>query len=132
MLFYEPLFLFVFFPVVFTVYLLLRGVGRGAIAWIALASGLFYLWSEPKFFFLVFGSAVLDYWLGKRIARPQVSPWYLRVGVLGNLSLLAVFKYAGFFVVDFLNPFASIFGVENFAVPKILLPIGIFFWFLKK
>jgi alginate O-acetyltransferase complex protein AlgI len=49
MLFYEPLFLFVFFPIVFAVFLAVRR-WAGPRAWTLLvASVFFYLWSQPLF-----------------------------------------------------------------------------------
>lgn len=132
MLFYEPLFLFGFFPIAFTIYLLFRNVAKGALTWIALASALFYLWAEPKFFFLAFGSAILDYWLGNRIAKPDRSKWYLRVGVVSNLALLAIFKYAAFFVGEIANPTSSLLGGTSFSIPQFALPIGISFIVFEK
>lgn len=132
MLFYEPLFLFGFFPLLFTGYVLLRHVARGAMAWIAVASALFYLWAEPKFFLIVLASAALDYWLGKRIAAPSSSRWHLRAGVISNLSLLLAFKYAVFFIGEIANPLAALLGGGGFRVPQLILPIGISFLVFEK
>jgi alginate O-acetyltransferase complex protein AlgI len=69
MLFYEPLFLFVFFPIVFTLFLLVRR-RAGPRAWVLLvASVFFYLWSQPLFVPLVLLTCVTDYVLGRVIAR---------------------------------------------------------------
>lgn len=132
MLFYEPLFLFGFFPAVFTVYLLLRNAAKGAVAWLALASILFYLWAEPKFFALALASAGLDYWLGRQLARANPPAWCLWTGVSSNLALLAVFKYAGFLVGDVLNPVVTALDGTALPVPQVLLPVGISFLVFEK
>jgi alginate O-acetyltransferase complex protein AlgI len=130
-LFYEPVFLFVFFPLVFTVYVLLRQFAYGALGWIALASCAFYLWSEPLFFWVALASSALDYLLGKRIARNSSGLW-LTVGVVSNLALLCVFKYSGFAVAEIANPMLGLTGAAPLNVPQFALPIGISFIVFEK
>lgn len=131
MLFYEPLFLFVFFPLVFTIYALLRQFAYGSLGWIALASCAFYLWSEPLFFWIALASSGLDYLLGKRIARDSGSVW-LTVGVVSNLALLCVFKYSGFATAEIANPVLGLTGAAPLTVPELALPIGISFIVFEK
>ncbi|WP_363349057.1 MBOAT family O-acyltransferase [Methylocystis echinoides] len=67
MLFYEPLFLFVFGPAVYLLYLLL-GARRGPRALLLLvASIVFYGWREPTFIFVVFASVAMDLYVARRI-----------------------------------------------------------------
>ena len=69
MLFYEPLFLFVFFPSFYLVYLLgerREGLRHGVILG---ASVLFYAWSEPLFVPVVLASALADHLIALRIQR---------------------------------------------------------------
>ena len=47
--------------------------------------------------------------------------------VAANLGLLALFKYAGFFV-DQVNGLVGSLGGQTFSVPSILLPIGVSFF----
>ena len=69
MLFYEPLFLFLFFPVVFAAYLAVRArAGLRALVLLA-ASLFFYLWSEPLFVPIVLLTCVSDYLLALQVAR---------------------------------------------------------------
>lgn len=131
MLFYEPLFLFGFFPFIYTIYLLLKRFARGALGWIAITSCLFYLWSEPIFFWIALASAVLDYVLGGRITQDSGSFW-LTVGVVANLLLLAVFKYLGFLIADIANPTLAWIGTAALPVPALALPIGISFIVFEK
>jgi len=68
MLFYEPLFLFLFAPAAYLLYLYF-GADRGRRAIVLLlASVVFYGWSEPLFIFVVFGSIALDLYVAQRIA----------------------------------------------------------------
>jgi alginate O-acetyltransferase complex protein AlgI len=130
-LFYEPLFLFAFFPLVYTVYLLLRQVAPFALGWIALASCAFYLWSEPVFFWIALASSALDYALGKRIRRDSGGVW-LATGVVSNLLLLSIFKYLGFLIGDVANPALAWTGAAALPVPALALPIGISFIVFEK
>ena len=97
MLFYEPLFLFVFFPTFYLIYLLgerREEVRRGVIL---IASVLFYTWSEPLFVPLVVASAVSDHLIAKRIdglsAPVAASQLPLAVGVIVNLGILVHYRY---------------------------------------
>ncbi|HEY8123857.1 MAG TPA: MBOAT family O-acyltransferase [Methylocystis sp.] len=68
MLFYEPLFLFLFGPAVYLIYLFFGELrARRAVILLA-ASVIFYAWSEPVFIFLVFGSVALDLFVAQKIA----------------------------------------------------------------
>jgi alginate O-acetyltransferase complex protein AlgI len=130
-LFYEPIFLFVFFPLVYTAYLLLRQFAYGALGWICLASCAFYIWSEPIFFWVVLASSVIDYLLGKRISRGGDGLW-LAAGIVSNLGFLCVFKYSSFAVAEIANPLLGLTGAGPLSVPQLALPIGISFIVFEK
>ncbi len=73
MLFYEPLFLFLFGPAGYLIYLFFGEVRlRRAIILFA-ASVIFYAWSEPVFIFLVFASVALDLYVTQKLAALSVS-----------------------------------------------------------
>ncbi len=73
MLFYEPLFLFLFGPAVYLLYLFF-GAARSRRALILLAASVvFCAWSEPVFAFVVFGSVALDLYAAQRIAALSLS-----------------------------------------------------------
>lgn len=131
MLFYEPQFLFAFFPVAFAVFLLVRSVSRAAVGWIALASCGFYFWAEPKFFWLALASSLLDYTLAKRIAAGSKGPW-LAIGIVTNIGLLVVFKYTGFLVGEVANPTLAWLSATQLTVPQLALPVGISFIVFEK
>jgi alginate O-acetyltransferase complex protein AlgI len=67
MLFNSPLFLFLFFPLLYFLYRLVPNSFRNGI--LLAASLLFYAWAEPIFVFWALGSAFLDWTLGEVISR---------------------------------------------------------------
>ncbi len=135
MLFYEPLFLFVFFPTFYLIYLLGErriGLRHGIILG---ASVLFYTWSEPLFVPVVLASALADHLIALRIDQlPRGSRHakaLLVVGVLVNLGILVHYKYTRFLIVN-LNQLMHELPVRPFSVPEIILPIGVSFIVFEK
>ena len=128
MLFNSYVFVFVFLPIVLGVYYLIRKhpARTWTIAWLVLASLVYYAWWKPAFLLLLLLSIAVNASLGAILCRGRLSRAssraVLMAGILFNLGLLAYFKYAGFFVEN-LNYW---FGA-GFTVPKIVLPIGISF-----
>src|SRR5437763_227670 len=67
-------------------------------AWLLLASYVFYVFFDVRFAALLLGLTVAVWCIGQGIAR-GVQPRRLAWASVGlNLAVLAVFKYAGFFV----------------------------------
>jgi alginate O-acetyltransferase complex protein AlgI len=131
MLFYEPLFLFVFFPIVFTLFLLVRR-RAGPRAWVLLAASIFfYAWSQPLFVPIVLASCVTDYILGRLIAGAGRRRLALTAGILINLSMLVYFKYANF-AVDNLDVLLTFAGLAPWHIARIALPIGVSFIVFEK
>lgn len=133
MLFNSYTFIFAFLPVVFAVYCLVRRhpERRWTIAWLVLASLVYYAWWKPEFLLLLLGSVAVNAWFGnalcgRRLSR-NASRAILVAGIVFNLGVLGYFKYA-MFVVQNLNDW---FGA-GFSVPKIILPIGISFITFQK
>jgi alginate O-acetyltransferase complex protein AlgI len=124
MLFNSYEFLFGFLPVVLIVYFLLgRGAsGLAAIGFLAAASLFFYGWWNPVYVALLAGSVVFNYAVGRGLLARRSKP-LLWAGVAGDLFVLGIFKYAGFFA-------ANVNGVAGLAlpVPQIVLPLGISFF----
>ena len=125
MLFSTPLFLFVFLPLAIVFYNAVPASWRNsAILTISVA---FYAWGEPRFVFVVLASALLDYALGRHIARD--GGWTqacLVIGIANNLGLLFVFKYADFALrtaQPFLGPMPHL---------GLILPLGISFVVFEK
>ncbi len=92
--FNSPLFLFLFLPLFFFVYVLTSGRNR-MLAGIA-GSLLFYAWGNLTYIPLMAGMIVVNYFLGLRVERlrsEKAGLWWLWGGVLVNLAVLVVFKW---------------------------------------
>ena len=66
-----------------------------------LASYLFYAWWSPYYLILIILSSTLDYFVGGMLHRseaPGRRKLLLVISLVGNLGLLAAFKYFNFFV----------------------------------
>ena len=129
MVFSSPIFLFLFLPVVLTVYALLRGE-RAKNNWLLATSLVFYAWGEVEFIFLLLGSTLVNYYLGRWVDRhEEVGKRKVAVGVsvAFNVGLLAFFKYADF-VVNTLNSVVHLVNIPPIPQPHIPLPIGISFF----
>ena len=129
MVFSSPLFLFLFLPVVLTVYFLLPGL-RARNGWLLCVSLFFYAWGELAFIFLLLTSTLLNFWLGRWVERSEeISKRKQAVvcAIVINVGFLAFFKYAGL-VVSTLNVPLKFFGLDALPVPVIALPIGISFF----
>jgi D-alanyl-lipoteichoic acid acyltransferase DltB (MBOAT superfamily) len=127
MLFNSWLFIGVFLPVVLIGYFVLGRRGNlAAVVWLALASLAFYSVSHWQFVLLLLGSIAFNYAIGhlliERKLRPRGRFAVLAAGVAGDLLVLGVFKYAGFFAAN-LNAVLATHFVVN-----ILLPVGISFY----
>ena len=70
------------------------------------ASALFYGWVHPWFLLLLGSSAMLDFVCAQAIAAsPARKRWFLGLSLVGNLGMLAYFKYFGFFVENVVTAF---------------------------
>lgn len=133
MLFNSYIFIFCFLPIVLAGYLLLRRTSkpRWPIAWLVLASLVYYSWWRPEYLLLLLFSVGANFGFGKLMVDGGLSRLrsraVLTVGITFNLCLLGYFKYAGFFVANVDN----IFGAQ-WLVPNIILPIGISFITFQK
>jgi len=127
MLFNSYPFIFVFFPIVLFGYFAANRLGTTApVIWLALASLVFYSFSNWPFVALLLASIAFNYFIGglliSRNLRERPRFAVLTAGVAGDLATLGVFKYAGFVVAN-VNAMFSTSIVVN-----ILLPVGISFY----
>jgi alginate O-acetyltransferase complex protein AlgI len=128
LLFTEPAFLFFFLPIVLALYYLPMRWHRNAV--LLLSSLIFYAWGEPRFVVVLFGSFILNYfmglWVGRTLSTPHAKK-VLALAVALNLAILAFWKYANFFAAN-LNAALSAAGVHPFHLAQITLPLGISFF----
>jgi alginate O-acetyltransferase complex protein AlgI len=135
MLFNSPVFLFLFLPAVLCAYLVLYRIGavRAVLAFLVLASVVFYGWWNPIYLPLLGGLAGFNFGLARWITaerargRPERVHNLLVVGVVGDLATLGYFKYADFFIGSANATFGS-----TLAFQYIVLPLGISFFTFQK
>ena len=131
MLFNSYAFIFVFLPIAFAgYYLIAKKSHAGAIIWLAFVSLFFYgYWSLYSLPILV-GSVFTNYWFGLQVSNQQSKhrKLMLVLALTFNLSLLAYFKYANFFI-DNTNVLRSLLGLNPIQFLNIVLPIGISFFY---
>jgi alginate O-acetyltransferase complex protein AlgI len=97
------------------------------------ASTVFYAFGEPVFVFIVAGSCLFDWLLGRAMCqwpRPWVRRACLVANVASNLGMLFSVKYAGFAAANLAIVLAPI-GISLGSI-AIVLPIGISFIVFEK
>ena len=124
MLFSSVIFLYYFLPAVMIVYFLVPRSLKNTV--LLLFSLVFYGWGEPKLLFLMIFTILMFYGCGLMIGRCQSRKGkkaWLTVSVVISIGLLAIFKYADFFIDSF-N------AVTGLSVPllRLALPVGISFY----
>lgn len=130
MLFTSYPFIFVFLPITLLGFFLLgRFFGAKLSAlWLALASVFFYGYWSSEHVPLLLGSIIFNFYTGYIISRNHanrrtIARAALYIGVVGDLALLAYYKYADFF----LGEISRVAGLE-FSTLSIIMPIGISFF----
>jgi D-alanyl-lipoteichoic acid acyltransferase DltB (MBOAT superfamily) len=100
--------------------------------WLLLiASYVFYMAWSPPFSLLLLASTVLDFSVGRRMARTgsrRHRRALLVLSLSGNLGVLGYFKYGNFLAENFHAAFGPLLGIQTPPSLDILLPIGISFY----
>ncbi len=125
MVFSSPFFVYIFLPLLMLLYFMVKNSTwrRGILLVFSL---FFYAWGEPVYLFLMLFSAVINYVFGILVGKgktPAARKLAVTGGVILNLAMLGVFKYAGF-AVESIN---AVLG-SSIPVPAIVLPLGISFY----
>lgn len=99
MIFSGPTFLFAFLPITLIgFYFIRRHLSHNAsLAWLTLASLVFYAWWDIRFLPLLLISIAVNFALAGQIRQDSGRNW-LVAGIIFNLGLIAVFKYTDFFI----------------------------------
>jgi len=102
MLFNSYSFIFLFLPAVLLGYFAIGRYGNQApVVWLVLASVAFYAFGNWQFVPLLLGSIAFNYVIGLLLITKQFRSGLrlavLATGISGDLSMLGIFKYAGFF-----------------------------------
>ena len=122
MTFSSVVFLFIFFPVTFLLYAIIRQKTIRNII-LVIASLVFYAFGEPVAVMIMIISIILNYFCGRLAAGEKHAKLAVMFAVFVNIGLLIVYKYTGFFV-DIFNDVTGL----SIPVPNIRLPIGISFF----
>ena len=132
MVFSDLFFIFTFLPTFILCYLLASGIDRwtGNNSNIAknivlvVFSLIFYAWGEPVYVFLMIGSVIINYFVGRLTDKGEGTgrKTALTIGLILNIAILGTFKYAGFF-----GEILQSLGLPV-TPPAIALPIGISFY----
>jgi len=122
----------IFLPVVLILYwLIARRSVRIRNLFLVIVSYIFYSFWDWRFLSLIFASSLLDYLVGRKLARTNngnLRKVFLGVSLVFNLGMLFTFKYFNFFVETFVDTFA-LFGTEfSYSSWQIVLPVGISFY----
>ncbi len=132
MIFSSPQFILLFLPTAFFVYFFLNRIRliTAGKTWLVATSLVFYAYWNKAYLPLLLGSILFNFMVGRRLARNREAMnfrfsqrFVLTFSVIANVALLGYFKYASFFVgnVDSLLKL-------DYAIPTILLPLGISFF----
>ena len=124
MLFSSVTFLYYFLPAVLILYFLAPRKLKNTV--LLLSSLVFYGWGEPKLLFLMVFTIAMFYFCGLMIGRSETQKGkklWLTVSIVISIGLLAVFKYADFFI-------DSVNAVTGLSIPllRLALPVGISFY----
>ena len=127
MVFSSITFIFIFLPVVLALFYLVPKKYKNLT--LLFSSLFFYAWGGVSYTAILIISIFLNYFIGRGVASKNKhhSKVFLAIGILVNLLLLVVFKYADFFVEN-LNYLFLNFNIPTVKQPHILLPIGISFF----
>lgn len=120
--FSSVVFLFIFLPVTFLLYAVLKNHTLRNVL-LAAASLIFYAFGEPIAVFIMIGSIILNYFFGLAVSKEKHSRLMVVLAVILNIGMLFAFKYTGFFM----QTLKDISGAD-LPVPNIRLPIGISFF----
>ena len=122
----------VFLPVVYILYWLIfkRNIAFRNIFLLA-TSYVFYGFWDWRFIPLIIISSVVDFSLGRQLAKTEDKrkrKIFLILSLVVNLGILGFFKYYNFFVDSFISTF-TLFGKPfNYTPLHIILPVGISFY----
>ena len=128
LLFGTSLFLFLFAGFLL-VYIFLKATDKLQLVWLILFSLFFYYKASGIFVLLIVGTAIVNYMFGMWIHKSgegAMRKASLALAVLINLSVLAYFKYANFFITS-----VNELGGTTWTTLDIIVPLGISFFTFK-
>lgn len=130
MIFSSYKFIFLFLPITLAGFVVLNKLKMNVVAklWLVAASFYFYGAGSPAFLPFFIGSVFFNYIIGSSMNSLAAGGGRNRkmlyfVGLAGNIGLLGYFKYTDFFISN-----VNMVAGTDFALMRIVLPIGISFF----
>ena len=132
MLFNSIEYLFIFIPIVFTIYFLLNkfSLFKTSKFFLLLASLYFYASYKIDYLWIIITSILFNYFVSflfKKDLSDKKKKLALIFGIVGNIAILFFFKY-----FNFLATALGDLGIDTFSTFKILMPLGISFFTLQE
>lgn len=125
MLFSSMTFVFVFLPIVISLYYVAKKELRNYI--LLGASVVFYAWGEPKYFLVMMLIVAVNYFSALLMDRFQrLRKLFITAAILVNFGVLGYFKYSNFLIENLSLLFRS-----NIDPIHVVMPIGISFYIFQ-
>lgn len=122
MLFSSMTFIFLFLPIVCSLYLLVKDKFKNHI--LLIASILFYAWGEPKYLSIMLLTIIINYFGAFYLDKfPKYKKAILTTTIIVDLAFLIYFKYFNFIMENLNTLFTSDFNFID-----VVMPIGISFY----
>lgn len=129
MVFSSPIFLFGFLPIALLAYYLSPRIIKNIT--LLVFSLIFYAWGEVFYLMVMIVSIISNYFIGwliyKHHEMPHCQKLWVTIGIIINLTLLFLFKYANF-ITDNVNIVLSQINFSPIDLHPIHLPLGISFF----
>lgn len=128
MVFSSSIFLFIFLPIVLSLYFIVPKQFKNIV--LLISSIFFYSWGAPKFIFVILGTTFVDYFFVRLLHASETKlkrNLFLILSLSINLGLLFYFKYCNFFIEN-VNVILAGVGAKEIVWLKLVLPIGISFY----
>jgi alginate O-acetyltransferase complex protein AlgI len=133
MLFSTPLFLFLFLPVVLSLYFVVRAELKNLTLFVC--SLVFFLWGEPVFTWIILASSIIDWslchFINKEKINCKIRLILAFIAIASNIGILIYYKYANF-IINNLNMLIHSLGFNEIATLNIMLPLGVSFLVFEK
>jgi alginate O-acetyltransferase complex protein AlgI len=138
MAFSDPVFIFLFMPVFFLLYLIISKSYLNVL--ILIASLIFYYVGEPRYLWVLAFAIVVNYAFGvlideligprnvKSMTPRRLPVLALGLGIILDLGILAYFKYAGFLTSNLAAAASSIGMGGHISIIEQVLPLGVSFF----
>jgi D-alanyl-lipoteichoic acid acyltransferase DltB (MBOAT superfamily) len=120
----------VFFAVVYSGYLLIKGT-RLRLPWLLVSSYVFYAWLDWRYLIPLAYATVVDYFVAGRIEKSPRKRAWLALSIANNLLVLGFFKYAGFVAENVNALLSAVKTPYEISAPSLLLPAGLSFFLLQ-